>query len=438
MSKVVYINMNYKLRNTFLSEYRSYFELSYLTYEGGIEYIKKMLSRHLRETDSHFQKRLEIASNINLIGKIITIITSFILTDVERKINIKEEIINQYLSKIDLEQSLNEFLEKKIIEYLLTDNAFTIVDSDGERAYCHDINYLNIYDFQKKFGKLNYIDIMLEESSIIRFEADRVSYARTDDYFSDKGPVFYTESPNTIDVIPFVSVNSKMNSKIAYFRDAIYIQKTIFNHYNNINQQLIDTGFTILMIPGSIPKDKANTDEVRYIEYLSNSQAKPEFIGPPTTHLDFYLKFIAHLQEQLLNSLNIYREKTVSNTSGLSKSYDYSIMARNIANISLKMQEFEKSIWKMIALYDSRVKPENIEIQYPKNFDLKSLSEQLNNVMRVSSMQISETLSKELEKKLARKFIENEQTLSKIDKEIDTKNYTVTANKEFSQLKNQL
>lgn len=192
------------------------------------------------------------------------------------------------------------------------------------------------------------------------------------------------------------------------------------------------------MIPGSIPKDKANTDEVRYIEYLSNSQAKPEFIGPPTTHLDFYLKFIAHLQEQLLNSLNIYREKTVSNTSGLSKSYDYSIMARNIANISLKMQEFEKSIWKMIALYDSRVKPENIEIQYPKNFDLKSLSEQLNNVMRVSSMQISETLSKELEKKLARKFIENEQTLSKIDKEIDTKNYTVTANKEFSQLKNQL
>ncbi len=421
--------MRTDITNPFLARYRDYYNLAELTYVGGIDYINACLVKHSRETNSHFNKRLEMTHNINSVSKIIQILSSFILSGIERKLEIESELKDNYLYKIDLEQNFDEFIEKKIAEYLLFDNIISIVDSDEQRAYCHDINYRDVFDYQREKGHLLFIDIALNEKTIVRFTKDLYQYTDYENYFKDGGPFWISERPNKIKEIPIVLLNSKLDTNKPYFRDAIYIQKAIFNHYNSINQQLIDTGFPILMLPGG-GSDEVDLNTIRVMRYLTNG-IKPEYVSPDLSHLDFYLTYIENLQEQLLNSLNIYRDKTTSNTSGLSKSYDYSIMATFLSRLAAKMQKYEMNMWKMIAKFDSRIKPEKIEIRYKNDFDIKTLSEQMNNLMQASSMGISSTLSKELEKTIARKFVSNESILEKIDKEIEGKNFDIPASTEF-------
>ncbi len=428
--------MKEELRNKFLKENRRYFELAFETYVGGWSYIAKYLVKWTGEEDSHYLKRLDIAHNINIIDKIINILTSFILGGVERKIDLDPEVRDIYLKSIDLEQSLDEFLERKIAEYLLMDNAFTYVDAfENDRAYCHDINYLDLFDFKKELGRLSFVDIQLGDM-VYRITAEDYKHTTRDKYFTtkDKQPSWSNPVANKIKVIPLVRVNAKLDVNTPYFRDAVYDQKAIFNHYNSIDQQLLDTGNTILGIPGN--QSTFNPQTSRVLKFQPSSPVLPQFIGPPTEHLDFYLKYIQHIRDELLNSLNIYRESNTDNqASGLSKSYDYSIMANFLVKLSGKIERFEKDIWQMIAKYDSRVNPEKIEVLYSRDFDLRSLADQLDNVLRVSSLQISETLSKEMEKKLASRFVENPDTLKKIWEEIDGKDFSIPVNTEFTGLK---
>lgn len=433
--------MKNQLKNPFLSKYRSYFELAFQTYLGGKDYINQQLVQHLGEEVTHYQKRLDLAHNINVIDKIINILSSFVVGNVDRVIELEDDVRKEYETMIDLEQSLEEFLERKVADFLLMDNAFTFVDSDGSRAYCHDLNYLDLYDFKRDMGRIEYLDIAFDEK-VVRISKDRFQFTTEEKYFEDKGPKFNDEKDNELGILPFVSVNAKLDVRTAYFRDAVYIQKAVFNHYGNISQQLLDTGNTILAIPGSDAGSnsaKMNMQTSRVIRFMPSSPVLPHYISPDTSHLEFYLKYIIHIIEQLLNSLNIYRESNGnSQTSGLSKSYDYSIMANFLSKLAGKMERFERDMWDMIAKYDSRVKPEKIEVKYRKDFDLKTLAEQLDNVLRISSLQISETLSKEMEKKLAARFVENDDTLKQIYKEIDSKNYAVTVRDELDSIDKQI
>lgn len=422
------------VKNDWLKSRQDYFNVAKYSVQGGDAYINKYLVKHTRESTDHFDIRKKAALNINLVQKVISVLTSFIVKNIERIPSEKDadfEVYQSYIESIDFENTLNELIENKIADYLTQGNAFVIVDSlQNDRAYTLDIDYLQILDFQKGFKSLNYIDIYFNKDSILRYFANEIKRTNTEGYAKD---TWIESFPNPLGEIPFVAITKKIDVSRAYFEDAMYINRAIFNQYNSVNQQLLDTGFSILAIPGTSQRNKDDAIETSpYIKFSPGSPVLPHFIAPPTQHLDFHLTYINHLTNQFLSSLNIYREQNTNPQSGLSKSYDYSIMNALLSKLAMKFEAFEKSIWTMIAKYDTRIKLDKIKIDYKTDFDVKSLNEELENAMKVLSIGISPTFDKTIEKKIAARFVSaDDEDLQTIIKEIDEKDITLTVNDEF-------
>ena len=425
------------VKNGWLKSRQDYFRLAQYSVQGGGAYINEYLVKHIKESDNHFDIRKKAALNINLVQKVISVLTSFVVKNIERIIDEKAdiEVYQGYIDSIDFENTLNELIEKKIADYITQGNAFVIVDSlRNDRAYTLDIDYLQILNFQKGFKSLDYIDVYFNKDSIFRYFANEIKQTDKAGYADD---AWLETFPNPLGEIPIVAITKKIDVPRAYFEDAMYINRALFNQYNSVNQQLIDTGFAMLAIPSMSQKNKDSEIETSpYIKFSPASPVLPHFIAPPTEHLDFHLKYIDHLTNQFLSSLNIYREQNTNPQSGLSKSYDYSIMNALLSKLSIKFEVFEKAIWNMIAKYDSRIKPDNIKIDYKTDFDVKSLSEELENSMKVLSIGISPTFDKTIEKKIAARFISADDTdFQKVIKEIDDKDVSLTVNNEFDKIK---
>lgn len=427
--------MKHVLRNEYLKENRKYNELAYLTWKGREAFIDYCLQQHTRETNGHFEKRKEVTANLNVIKKVIQIVKSFILPKVERTFEGNADVMSEYVNAIDLEQTLDEFLERKLAEYLLFDNAIVIADSkEGQRAYVHDINYLQLLDFEKHYGEVTEIAVELEKDGIFVFTKKGIKKYTEDEYFGDDGPEGGEEISTEVKEIPFGAVNYKLKVDTPYLGDAVYMQRSLFNHISSVDQQLWDTGFTILALPSKITDPDGNPVEpeaMRYYEYSPISPSKPEYIGPPTTHLEFYKDWIISLVNWILFSLNIYQEKD-SSQSGISKGYDFSIMASNLEDISSRMETFEIDMWKAMALYDDKIKPDKIILRYPREFDIKTLAEEMKNFAESLSFGISATFEKAVRKRVAARSISDPKTLETINKEIDGTDYSLPVNNELN------
>lgn len=416
-----------KVKNIELKRKERFFQLALLTYEGGEDYIRYCLKKHPREKTNHYEYRLEKAFNLNLVSKIIQIFNSFVTKNINRTIELNNpELSDKYLEKIDYYQSLESFLAKKSAENLLTGNAFALADANrDDRAYFHDIDYRQIMDFGTDGKGYTFVDIWLGDW-VYRYKPDVILKADIEEYNKDE-PKFTKVADNALGIIPLVSFNTMLTPSKPYFGDAVYFNRSIFDHVNNVSVQYHETGFTILMTPpqGVDPitnkRKEIDPHTLRYIEQSSALSQPPQFIGPPTDHLVNYMSFIEKLIDWFMTSLNIYRERTDTAASGLAKSYDYSLMAGILASIASAQYNFEMNCWKMLANYDERIKAniDGIKLFYSMDFDIESLKDKLDEWNEVLTMSISELFDKYIQKKVVSSYVEDETERKAMFDEID-------------------
>ncbi len=412
-----------KTENKYLQGREAYIKLAYESYTGGYNYIKSNLVQHSRESDTHFGKRLNYAFYINLIGKIVDVLSGFVIRNITRDLGLGDnDLARAYLDEIDLFQPANDFIRDKIADYLLTGNAIALADSipgtDG-RAYLHDIDYRNLNDYTIQTGQITKVSIYYPGES----EEDEFTVTYTNDNLVKSNGKISAVEDNKIKKIPFVAVSKNLRVKKAYFEDAVYTNRALFNLYNTINKELFDSGFLIMVI--STFEDNVDPETLKFIKAMpGHSEDKPYFLEPPTGHLDFTIKYINDIIEKLLNTLNIYRSQE-SDASGLSKSFDYAMMAGLLTRVAGVFESFERRLWAALALYDPRIKVDKIKVEYNKEFDIRTLTEELDNAIKLMAIDVSDTFAKEIRKKIANKMIEDDATRQKIIDEIDSSSSSV-------------
>lgn len=111
-------------RHEFLTANRSYYELAELSRVGGKAYIDAYLVQHPRERSKTFENRKKAAFYANYVDKVAQIVTSFVMKNVVRTIDGDDKAYREYLDGIDLYNTMDEFVEKKMVEFMLFGNAF--------------------------------------------------------------------------------------------------------------------------------------------------------------------------------------------------------------------------------------------------------------------------------------------------------------------------
>ena len=106
-----------------------------------------------------------------------------------------------------------------------------------------------------------------------------------------------------------------------------------------------------------------------------------------------------------------------------------------LSKLAIKFEVFEKSIWKMIEKFDTRIKADKIKVDYRTDFDVRSLAEELENYMKILSLGISPTFDKTIEKKSVNRFLAVDEDMKTITEEIDNKDISITMNDEFDKIK---
>lgn len=114
--------------------------------------------------------------------------------------------------------------------------------------------------------------------------------------------------------------------------------------------------------------------------------------------------------------------RQVQQASGVAKAFDFKKLNGALATISTQM---ERGIWgiaRLAALWQGEVPPEAPPLDFPDDFDVRSLAEELQELLGVKAAGIaSPTLTKALQKAAARKVLPkaSPETLAAIDAEID-------------------
>lgn len=409
-------------RHPWLVENREYFQLAELSYRGGARYISAYLYKHPRESESTHEYRRKGAYYINYIKKIVKILTSFVLKNIVRNYDEKDEGKSrwlEYLNAIDLFNSMDTFIEKKMKEHMLLGNALTIGDAiKGKRAYVLDLNYLDIGDIRELPDNAGYgIDVQRGEK-VYRYDGKKIRISEIDNYNEQKEEWRELDGYEADIENPILSVERKLINTEPYFEDAVYINRGVFNLHSNISKQLFDTGNLLLVLFGVVDKSEI-TDKTQVLRASAATPVPAQFVQPPLGHLEIFMKYIDNLVEGILSTLNIYREDTSSQASGIAKSYDYSIMSAYLSRLAVEFERFERSIWEMLCKFDSGLKYDKITVEYKRDFDLRTLAEEIQNTLKLMSLDMPESFKAELKKKLASQHIDNEATLEQVNNDID-------------------
>jgi len=414
-----------EIKNEYLRKRNAYFKLALSSYNGGEDYIETQIVKHLRESSDGFIKRKKISFNINVVAKVVDVISSFIIQNRNVSFgNLDPKVYMPYKTRIDYYQSIDAFMKKKIAEYLLTGDAFAVVDAaKDKRAYLHDVNVLSLLDWKTGEGGYESVDIALGNEAV-RLRKDLIHKTRLENYGKEKG---WSKIPNSTAVLPFISLTSRLDPERIYLADAVRTNSAIFNHFSSVSNQLWGTGFAILAAPKQPNDPKTNKprtfdpETANYFEipgYGGMTVPEPKFIEPSLAHISVYKDFILTLIDYLLFSINVYRDKN-SDASGISKSYDYSLMTRFLQQTAYEFEEFEKEIWRVLGVFDTALKTEEITVKYGTDFDLKEAGDHLTEYLQLLTLGVGGGFDRAIKKRVASEYITNEEELKAINIEIE-------------------
>jgi len=158
---------------------------------------------------------------------------------------------------------------------------------------------------------------------------------------------------------------------------------------------------------------------------------KPYLLQPSGQNLQQVLQTIDSKIDAInrLSHVGAVRSTSERVVSGVALRTEFQLLNARLAEKASLMQLAEEQIWRLYALWQDKVF--DGKIMYPDSFDLRDWATDLEVLQQAKASQIkSDTFTKELDKQIARTVIEDDDTLTKIDEEIDQ---TTTRLGEFPQ-----
>jgi len=456
-------------RHPLFTEYLDDWEFFEESVKGGREYLEggHLFSHRLESQDDDFQERKDRAYFLNFCDEVCETYTNYIMKE---KIDRPEDsTLEEFRKDVDGRgTTIDEFMKK--VSYLssIYGHVHVVVDTpaidedkeltkrtekeDKLRPYASIIIPTQLVDWSvDRSGNLNWILIQQEEFEDVDPKLERIEQITyklitTEDwqvFDQDGNPADGGRSgSNDLGSIFLITCYHKdidldMVGE-SLIKDIAYVNRIIFNWSSCIDEMIERQTFSQLIVPddGSLAQEEESGDPLKKIStssvwtYPSDSTHAPNFISPNTDNLRVIWEMItAHIREihRLAGLTGASEDLYTAQRSGTSQQYGFLNINSSLAAKATNLEKTENEINKLAYMWYNK-DPQSVElVKYPTKFDVEALAQTMETSFLIVEREFSETLNKELLKKLGKKALPlaSEEIRNKIDSEIESGDGTI-------------
>jgi hypothetical protein len=420
------------------------------SYNGGYDYmVGQYLHRYNLELDNEFNQRLANTPCDNHCKNIIQIYSSFLFrVRPSRDFGslADEPTINNFLKDADLEgNSLNAVIKQAQNYASIYGHCFLILDKPNVttntraeeldqdiRPYLSIVTPENVLDWnyeRQLNGKyeLNYLKI--------REEVDKKGGTYMRVWYPDRIDTIYMaerEEPRVIDTvdnmigkIPAVILYNAKSHKRGIgqsdLTDIADLQKAIYNEYSEMEQLIRLTNHPSLV---KTPSVNASAGAGAVIEMPDELEPnlKPYLLQPSGSSLQSIMDSINNKVESInrIAHTGAIRTTKTGISSGVALQTEFELLNARLSEKADNLQISEEQLFRLYALFQNGVF--DGEINYPDSFNIRDYATDLMFYQQAKAINVqSPTLSKEIDKEIARAVVDDDEKLNIIFNEIDIK-----------------
>jgi len=420
------------------------------SYNGGYDYmVGQYLSRYNLELDNEFNQRLANTPCDNHCRNIIQIYSSFLFRVRPSRdfASMEDEAsLESFLKDADLDgNNLNSVIKHAQNYASIYGHCFMVLDkpniqtetkadelAQDIRPYLSIVTPENVLDWnfeRQPNGKyeLNYLKIREE------VDRDGGQYLRM--WYPDRIDTVYMpkrEEPRLIDTVPnmigkipaVILYNSKSHKRgigQSDLTDIADLQKSIYNEYSEMEQLIRLTNHPSLV---KTPSVNASAGAGAVIEMPDEMEPnlKPYLLQPSGSSLTSIMDSINNKVESINRIAHTGAVRTTKTqvASGVALQTEFELLNARLSEKADNLQLAEEQLFKLYAMF------QNVEfdgeINYPDSFNIRDYATDLLFYQQAKAVGVqSPTLSKEIDKEIARAVVDDDQKLNIIFDEIDVK-----------------
>ena len=420
------------------------------SYNGGYDYtLGQYLNRYNLELDNEFNQRLANTPCDNHCKNIIQIYSSFLFrVKPSRDFGsmADEPSLDAFLADADLEgNSFNNVIKQAQNYASIYGHCFMILDKPSvqTRTRADELNqdirpYVSIvtpenaldWNFKREVNGKYYLDYLK-----IREEVDKDGGTYMRIWYPDRIDTIYqkdNEEPSVIDTadnligkIPAVILyNSKSHKRgigQSDLTDIADLQKAIYNEYSEIEQLIRLTNHPSLVKTPSVNASAGAGAVIEMPEEIEPN-LKPYLLQPSGANLNAIMESIKHKVEAINRIAHTGAIRTTKQqvSSGIALQTEFELLNARLSEKADNLEIAEEQLFRLYAQFQNTTF--DGEINYPDSFNIRDYASDLMFFQQAKASGVdSATLTKEIDKEIARAVVDNDEKLNEIFQEIDTK-----------------
>jgi hypothetical protein len=415
------------------------------TYNGGREWFVNNIFKYHKEGDDEYSARRSRAYRFNHTREVVDLVDKHIfkMLIVRREGDAPESVkkfwenstlngleIEDYAKRISCASSTNGRVWV-VVDSNRTGKIRTKADEKkaGVRVYSYMVLPQDALDMSyDDRGDLNWI--LIRETT--RDDADPIDssgkvkyryrlWTRTfSQLFETKGED--SKDPTKVKVIPRAPIMHNLGvvpvfaadnvisdepyTSPAMIADVAYLDRAVANYLSNMDAIIQDQTFSQLAMPaqGLMPgtdTDTATIDKLiqmgtkRVFTYNGEGNAAPFYLSPDVKQAELILAVVGKIINEIYHSVGLSGERTkddsgkgIDNASGVAKAYDFERVNALLASKAGSLERIENRLCWLVAKWHGEEKMieelENELVEYPDNFDVRSLYDEFEIAARLA------------------------------------------------------
>jgi len=413
---------------------------------------------HPRESDEKFSRRKKLAVYPNYVKKVVDSYLSHLFKKSPVR-SIETQEYQEFIQDVDKQGTyIDDFMRRSFKLAMITGTIFIIVDKPqgkaktkleekqlGLKPYLALRTKSQLYNYTlDSYGRLSsitFIETQPDGTTVYRY-FDTKSWIVSKDPERKKVQSQGEHKLGVVPVIPLHSTDPLLPTDLTappWILDIANLNFDLYNALSELRELFRNQTFSIFTIP---VKDQADAEKLKdltistenAIPYNPEGGGKPDFIAPPPDPVQSYMQYIENLIQQIYRLANLEFTGGVQK-SGIAKEYDWLEFNRTLTSFAQQCEQAEYKIANLVCKWQGT--EFKGYIQYPRDFSIRNLAEELETAMNAITAQIlPPTGVVELRKKLSRDILGefvDDKLLSRIDKEIEKEGqaYTIRMNEEL-------
>lgn len=406
----------------------------------------------VREGLPDYNDRLRRAENnyFNFPRKIMRIYANAIFRQTEPTRSSDNKDISNFFDDVDGNKTkIGRFSKEKVfVLQQLTGGCLVVIDKPQKTSeqpisrqqqeqlrlfpYAYVLPWENLINFEcDQFGRFSFVVLSYPkhpETGEKRFKVWDTTHwwiVNTDQKVLESGE----HGLGSVPVIPSIALGDPRHNfqvPISPFNDIVQISLKIFEEMSRLDQMIVHHIFLRIAMPETMFKKiqehgAGNVNALLYPDGYKGQQA--HYIEVSGTEIKTMIDLIFDKYPHMILEMADIRSKTDKprEESGVAKIVDSSDEMTNLIEKAEQMEEVENRMVDKWALWE-KVTKHDTTISYSKNFDVKSVHEQLEEMTKLFKEDLhAPTFAKEVVKRVTRKMLGNvsESTWTKIEAEID-------------------